>query len=101
MAKTGKQRRKHVPRRTCVGCRTVNEKRELIRVVRTADGVQIDLKGKLPGRGAYLHDKLSCWQLGLDGRLAHALKTTISEQDRQMLAGFAASLPPEDALPNS
>jgi predicted RNA-binding protein YlxR (DUF448 family) len=98
VAKTGKQRRKHVPRRTCVGCRTVNEKRELIRIVRTPEGVQIDLRGKLPGRGAYLHDKFSCWQLGLDGRLAHALKTTLGEQERQALTDFAENLPPEDEV---
>ena len=97
MVKAGKQRRKHVPQRTCVGCRTVNEKRELIRIVRTPEGVQIDLKGKLPGRGAYLHEDHSCWQLGLDGRLAHALKVTLSEQDRQTLQAFADGLAAKEA----
>lgn len=96
MAKTGKQRRKHIPQRTCVGCRTVDEKRELIRIVRTAEGVQIDLRGKLPGRGAYLHDSRSCWLLGLDGRLAHALKTTLGTHERQELLAFAESLPSEE-----
>jgi hypothetical protein len=32
------KRVKHVPQRTCVGCRTVLAKRQLIRVVRTAEG---------------------------------------------------------------
>lgn len=96
MAKSGKQRRKHVPQRTCVGCRTVQDKRELIRVVRTPKGVKIDLQGKVAGRGAYLHDIPSCWQLGLDGKLAHALKTELGEQDRQALIEFAKSLLPEE-----
>jgi hypothetical protein len=43
-----------------------------------------------------LHDKLSCWQRGLDGRLAHALKTTLGEQEQQALLAFAENLPPED-----
>ncbi len=62
--KTG-QRMKHVPQRTCVGCRTVMAKRQLVRVVRTADGVLVDPTGKLAGRGAYLHDRRSCWESGL------------------------------------
>ena len=98
MAKAGKQRKRLIPQRTCIGCRTVNEKRTLIRIVRTPEGVKIDLKGKLPGRGAYLHDKPSCWQLGLDGRLANALKTTLETQERQSLLDFAAALPPEDEI---
>ena len=96
MAKTGKRRRKHVPQRTCVGCRTVQDKRTLIRIVRTPEGVKVDLQGKVAGRGAYLHDKRSCWHLGLDGRLAHALKTELSEKDRQALIEFAENLPLEE-----
>jgi len=95
MAKAAKGRRKHVPRRTGVGCREVDEKRELIRIVRTPEGVKIDPQGKLPGRGAYLHDKRSCWQLGLAGRAAKALKTSLTEEDRQTLTAFSETLPPE------
>jgi predicted RNA-binding protein YlxR (DUF448 family) len=101
VAKTGKRRRKHVPQRTCVGCRTVQDKRALIRIVRTPEGVKVDLQGKEAGRGAYLHDKRSCWQLGLDGKLAHALKTELNEQDRQALIEFAENLPPEEETQQS
>jgi predicted RNA-binding protein YlxR (DUF448 family) len=101
VAKTGKRRRKHVPQRTCVGCRTVQDKRALIRIVRTPEGAKVDLKGKLAGRGAYLHDKRSCWQLGLDGRLAHALKTELNEQDRQALIEYAESFPSEEETQQS
>jgi predicted RNA-binding protein YlxR (DUF448 family) len=73
----------------------------LIRIVRTPEGVKVDLQGKEAGRGAYLHDKRSCWQLGLDGRLAHALKTELSEQDRQGLNEYAENLPPEEEAQQS
>jgi len=44
---------RHVPQRTCVGCRTVRPKRELVRVVRTPEGtVELDPTGKRSGRGA-------------------------------------------------
>ncbi len=90
--KTGK-RIKHVPQRTCVGCRQVLPKRTLIRIVRTSEGVRVDPSGKLAGRGAYLHDRQSCWQRGLKGALANALKTDLSEKDREELLSFMAGLP--------
>ena len=43
------------PLRMCVGCREMKDKKELIRVVRTTEGtVEIDITGKMNGRGAYL-----------------------------------------------
>ena len=93
---SGKKRRKHVPKRTCVGCRTVQEKRSLIRIVRSPEGVKVDPKGKMTGRGAYLHNKRSCWQLGLDSRLAKALKTTLHGEDLDVLKVFAEELPEEE-----
>jgi predicted RNA-binding protein YlxR (DUF448 family) len=43
------------PLRMCVGCREMKDKRELTRVVRTADGtVEIDPTGRKNGRGAYI-----------------------------------------------
>jgi len=89
-------KRKHVPQRTCVGCREVNTKRSLIRIVRRPEGTVIDPTGKLAGRGAYLHDRRSCWERGLKGALAHALKCELSQSDRESLLAFMAQLP-EDA----
>ena len=89
------QRVKHVPQRTCVGCREVLPKRTMIRIVRTAEGVQIDPTGKLAGRGAYLHDRRECWERGLKGALAHALKANISMEERAKLDEFMNSLPHE------
>jgi len=85
-------RRKHVPLRTCVGCRQVLPKRSLIRVVRSPQGVMIDPTGKIAGRGAYLHDRRSCWEKGLKGSLAQALKTDLTSEERDRLSAYAASL---------
>jgi len=89
------QRVKHVPQRTCVGCREVLPKRKLIRLVRTAEGVQVDPTGKLAGRGAYLHDRRECWERALKGALANALKTTLTVDDRARLEEVMNSLPVE------
>jgi hypothetical protein len=93
MVKKAKPRVKHVPQRTCVGCREVLEKRSLIRIVRTPEGIRIDPTGKLNGRGAYLHDQRSCWEAGLKGSLAHALKVDFSEEDRSILLDHLKGMP--------
>lgn len=96
MTKT-KGKRKHVPQRTCVGCREVLAKRTLIRIVRGPDAVYVDPSGKMPGRGAYLHDRRSCWERGLKGALANALKTELTVSDREHLLAFMATLPEEQS----
>ncbi|HEY46598.1 MAG TPA: YlxR family protein [Anaerolineae bacterium] len=89
------RRRRHVPQRTCVGCKEVLPKRSLIRIVRGSDGVQVDLTGKEPGRGAYLHDKRSCWQLALRGALARALRTELTAEASEALTAFMDELTDE------
>ena len=50
-----------IPLRTCVGCRNVQGKNDMLRVVRTPDNsVVIDTKGKQPGRGAYICYSTDC-----------------------------------------
>src|SRR5512140_2117966 len=100
---------KHIPQRTCIACRTVRAKRELVRVVRTAENhVEADATGKKAGRGAYLCRQRECWEevLGMRGRLEHALKleTPLEQQDLVRLREFAAALPPrsnETAVPKN
>ena len=70
-------------------------KRELIRIVRQPGGVQVDPTGKLPGRGAYLHDQRSCWERALKGPLAHAFKVELTAEDREHLEAFMNTLPEE------
>ena len=93
----GKQleRHKHVPQRTCVACRTVRSKRELVRVVRTSDGaVMVDETGKRSGRGAYLCRQRVCWKTALErGQLERALKVTLVAETKAQLREYAAGLP--------
>lgn len=86
---------KHIPQRTCVGCREVQTKRQLIRVVHAPDGrVKIDPTGKHNGRGAYVHERRACWEQALRGRLSHALKVDqLSDEDRAALEAHMRALP--------
>jgi predicted RNA-binding protein YlxR (DUF448 family) len=95
VSKANKRPFKHIPQRTCVGCREVLAKRSLMRIVRTTQGVQLDPSGKIDGRGAYVHNKRSCWERALKGALAHALKTELSEQDHKILKEYLSGLPSE------
>jgi predicted RNA-binding protein YlxR (DUF448 family) len=95
---------KHIPQRTCIGCRKVLEKRSLIRIVRTPDGIKIDPSGKIAGRGAYLHNQRSCWEKGIKGALVHALKVELTDKDKEYLLSYLDNIPEgieEEADPTS
>ena len=78
------------PQRTCVACRKEADQASFVRVVRTAEGrVQVDERGKAPGRGAYLHPSATCWQRGVAGALQGALRVTLVEADREALRAYA------------
>ncbi len=89
------QRERRQPQRSCVACRVPGTKRELIRLVREADGgVALDPTGRADGRGAYVGPFRACWSEALTGkRLSQALRTNLSEHDRAALRAFAESLP--------
>jgi uncharacterized protein len=67
-------------------------KRALTRLVRRPEGVLVDPTGKLPGRGAYLHNIQLCWEKGLRGPLAHALKAELTAEDYARLRQFSQTL---------
>ncbi len=92
MARSKQPRVKHVPQRTCVGCREILAKKELVRVVRTPQGIMVDPVGKMAGRGAYIHNQPECWKKAMKGTLAAALKTEITKEDLQQLEEYAANL---------
>ncbi|MEP7104386.1 MAG: YlxR family protein [Chloroflexota bacterium] len=79
----------HEPRRTCVGCRQEGAKGELVRLVRAPGGqVVIDLAGRAPGRGAYLHRRRDCLEAAhRRGGLNRALKTAVPESVWAQLEG--------------
>lgn len=64
---------KHRPMRMCVGCREMKTKENLVRIVKqtakdensntTSVNFALDLTGKMPGRGAYVCNNLSCFEL--------------------------------------
>lgn len=57
----------HVPERTCVGCRTVDEQPRLRRVTADAAGrLRFDPgAARQPGRGAYVHPQQKCLEAAL------------------------------------
>jgi len=67
----------------------------LIRIVRGPDGIEIDPSGKLPGRGAYVHEQRSCWEKALSGSLAKALRTELDAVSRRALEEHSNNLSDE------
>ncbi len=53
----------------------------------------VDPTGKIAGRGAYLHQQRSCWERGMKGVLATALKVELTSEERERLVSYALSLP--------
>ena len=53
---------KKIPMRTCIACRSNKPKRELLRVVKFNDEINLDFTGKLNGRGAYVCNDKECVQ---------------------------------------
>ena len=73
---------KKIPMRQCVGCREMTPKKELVRVVKSPQGeISLDLRGKAPGRGAYLCPDGAC--------LKKAIKSKALER------GFETAIPAE------
>lgn len=81
-----------IPMRMCVGCRERRDKRELVRIVRTPEGiVVVDPTGKKSGRGAYICPSLTCLEKVIKNKgLEKALEVTIGqdvvEELREQLA---------------
>lgn len=95
----GKQRPRHVPRRTCIGCRRTDARGEFVRLVRADDGrVIIDRTGKQRGRGAYLCQRRECWHNALRRRsIERALRLErLHPDDRATLEQFMQYL--EDTM---
>ncbi len=79
---------KKIPMRMCVGCREMKEKRELIRLVRTAEGKAVfDPSGRLPGRGAYVCRSADCLRRAMRQRqLERQLQVPLSPEAGEELA---------------
>lgn len=80
---------KKKPQRSCVCCKTVRDKGELLRVVLLADGsIVYDPTGKAPGRGSYLCRNEECIKTELKkaARLSKGLRRAISDEEIKALA---------------
>lgn len=79
---------KKPPMRHCTGCGAELPKKELIRIVRSPDGViSVDSNGKSSGRGAYICKKASCLsKAAKTGRLGRSLGVQIPDDVYALLS---------------
>lgn len=86
---------KRVPIRQCMGCREHKPRTEMIRVVRSPEGVvSLDENGKKPGRGVYLCKEPECRKRVKKNRaLERSLQTAIPPEVMQALDEASGSEP--------
>ncbi len=84
------ERYKDMPLRTCISCRRVTAKHNLVRLVVTPAGfVEIDRTKKKVGRGAYLCPDKNCWKDGLKSKkLERAFKIKLSSDGLKALLQY-------------
>ncbi len=84
---------KKVPMRTCIACKSVKSKKELIRIVKFGDEISLDLTGKKNGRGAYICRDKECFKKLKKARLLNrAFSCEVSDSVYDALSGeFDAS----------
>ena len=59
---------KKIPLRQCIGCGEMKSKKEMIRVIKTAeDQILLDATGRKNGRGAYLCPSMECFKKAVKG----------------------------------
>ena len=73
---------KKVPLRQCIGCQEMKSKKEMIRVIKTAeDEIMLDATGRKNGRGAYLCPSMECLKKAVKGKgLERSFKVAIPKE---------------------
>lgn len=73
---------KSIPQRTCMGCNSKKDKKDLIRIVKNnKNEICIDKTGKQDGRGAYICKNDQCLEKAIKTkRLERTLGIKISEE---------------------
>ena len=73
---------KKIPMRQCVGCGTMKSKKEMMRVLKTAEeGIVLDTTGKKNGRGAYVCKCQECLQKAIKSKgLERSFKMSIPKE---------------------
>lgn len=73
---------KKVPLRQCIGCGEMKSKKEMIRVIKTADEeILLDATGRKNGRGAYLCPSMECMKKAVKSKgLERSFKMVIPKE---------------------
>ena len=73
---------KKIPMRQCVGCGEMNNKRDMMRVLKIADGsIVLDTTGRKNGRGAYLCMSRECLMKAVKNKgLERSFKMSIPQE---------------------
>lgn len=80
---------KSLPQRSCIGCNTKKDKKDLIRIVKDKDGnISIDKTGKANGRGAYICNNVECLEKAIKSkRLERSFEKSINSEIYENLRG--------------
>lgn len=80
---------KSLPQRSCIGCNTKKDKKDLIRIVKNKDGnIGIDKTGKANGRGAYICNNVECLEKAIKSkRLEKTFEEKIDNEIYENLRG--------------
>ena len=78
---------RHIPLRKCTGCQEMKSKKEMLRILRTAEGdILLDISGKKNGRGAYVCRSRECFEKAVKNKgLERSLKIKIPEETYESL----------------
>ena len=73
---------KKIPMRKCVGCQQMKNKKELLRILKTAENeFVLDATGRKNGRGAYLCFSKDCLQKAIQSKgLERSFKQSIPKE---------------------
>ena len=78
---------KKVPMRTCIACKAVKPKKELIRIVKSEEDISLDRTGRKNGRGAYICDDEKCIAKQKKGKLLNrAFSCNVTEETYDKIA---------------
>ena len=78
---------KKIPMRQCIGCGEMKPKKELIRVLKTAEEeIILDATGRKNGRGAYICPQEACLKKAIKSKgLERSFKMPIAKEVYEML----------------
>ena len=73
---------KKIPQRTCMGCNSKQDKKDLIRIVKNKQNeIKIDKTGKQEGRGTYICNNIECLEKVIKSkRMEKVFEMKISEE---------------------